>query len=487
MFRSPKAHRMTATLAACAFAISAIGANAQAPNPYASNNGTVPPGSQYSGPLFQLSYAYPQTAPAPATPWQTAIGNGRINVQNASAYVDALKASISTDMRALLLNYGQWNAAERGWYNEPWLGATREPIHGAYLATTDFPKALFAGSGLTRDFSTYALVYYSQRAATTQRAVWGKTAMTPTITKSSTQVQEGGVIIKVALTTANADVWPVMAGTLQWPLYISTNSTTGNHASPQVDQTSLLQFDIIVKDTQSSPQTGWVFSTLVYDKDAPGSDVWDKMVPLGAMWGNDPASNSARPNPPPLTENWINPVAPAYAKMTLGWGGRLSGPNDAALNDAIIVNGKQQTPVKNLASSSCMSCHSPAQWPMKSFLLPTTTQPPKQPPAPYADYLYMWPPGSPQWMQWFQSRNGSTPQNVGAVAFDYDMVFAFKAVPAWQKAMHGADASITSMQALAKSAARNGKSAAPGAVRAGEARAIHEYQYQGKPVPVTGP
>ena len=51
-------------------------------------------------------------------------------------------------------------------------------------------------------------------------------------------------------------------------------------------------------------------------------------------------------------------------------------------------------------------------------------------------------------MQWFQIRNGSTPQNAGAVAFDYDMVFAFKAMPAWQKAMQGADGSISSMQAL---------------------------------------
>ena len=40
------------------------------------------------------------------------------------------------------------------------------------------------------------------------------------------------------------------------------------------------------------------------------------------------------------------------------------------------------------------------------------------------------------------------------------------------------------MQALAKNAAPNGTSTVPGAVRAGEGRAIHEYQYQGKPVPV---
>lgn len=464
---------LTALFFASALSPTAV---AQIPNPYTSNNGTVPQTSQYSGPLFQLSYAYPQQAPAPAMPWRAAINNGPITVANANAYVLALKASIGNEMRALIQNNGDWDAAAAGWYNEPWLGAQREPIHGVYLAGEDFPKAMFAGSGLTKDFSTYVLTYYSQRAATTQYAVWGKTAMQPRVTRDSTQVQEGGVIVKLALSTANADAWPVMAGAQQWPIYITTNATTGNHATPQVDQGSVMQFDMIVKDTQSAAQTGWVFSTLVYDKDAPGSDVWDKMVPLGAMWGNDPQSNSALPNPPPLTQNWINPAAPAYAKTTLGWGGRLSGPNDGALNDAIIGSGPNRKLVPNLASSSCMSCHSPAEWPMKSFLLPTTTNPPQNP---QGDYLTMWPPGSPQWMRWFQSRNGSTPQDAGTVAFDYDMVFAFKAMPAWQKAMNSPDGSIKTHLALAKHL--NGKSSSLGLQRASEAKAVHEYQYHGKP------
>ena len=62
-----------------------------------------------------------------------------------------------------------------------------------------------------------------------------------------------------------------------------------------------------------------------YDANAPGNDVWDKMVPLGAMWGNDPEADSAKSPPPVLHENWINLAAPAYAKMTLGWGGAAVG------------------------------------------------------------------------------------------------------------------------------------------------------------------
>lgn len=403
------------------------------PTPFASNDGQKPP--HWKGPLFQLSYHYPDSlAPIPADPpWRKAIGNGRITVGNANAYVEAVKRYIGRDMRGLLMDHGKWNAGAHGWYNQPWLGYIREPIHGMYVGTGDFPKSLFAPSGLTKDFTTYVLTYYDRRAAYTLHKLWGKTALRPDLRTQAGQFPEGSIIVKAAFTTANGDVWPAMQGALHWPLYITTNATTGNHKTPQLNAASLMQFDIIVKDTKSAPQTGWVFATLVYDKDAPGHDVWDKMVPLGAMWGNDPEANSSKSPAPELKQNWINPAAPAYAKMTLGWGGRLSGPNDGALNDAVIGS-RTGRKVANLPSSSCMSCHGVAEWPMKSFLLPTKTMPPR---VVDHNYLVMWPPGSQEWMRWFQSRPGTKPQDQGTVALDYDMIFAFKALPAWQKATTG--------------------------------------------------
>lgn len=399
--------------------------------PFADNNGTTP--SNYGGPLFRLSHDYPATVPAPPAeaPWRAAIGNGTITPQNAGAYVQALKAHVAPQMRKLLLDYANWNAAAEGWYNEPWLGAQREPIHGMYVGSSYFPINQFPNAGPSKPFSTYVLTYYDQRAANTLYQVWGDTAMDPNITPTSTQFATGSVVVKAAFTTANSDVWPAMEGALQWPLYITTNATNapkGNYSAPQTDQTSFMQFDIIVKDPASAPRTGWVFSTLVYDKDAPGDDPWDKMVPLGAQWGNDPEVDSSKPNPPPLRENWINPAAPAYAKNTLGWGGRLSGPNDGALNDAVVDGAK----IPNLDSSSCMGCHISAQWPMQSFLLPATSNPPQ---LIDDDYIGMWAPGSAQWMRWFQSTPGNQPMDAGSTAFDYDMVFAFKSLPQWQSAV----------------------------------------------------
>ena len=421
------------------------------PTPFANNNGQLPP--NYKGPLFTLSHNYPATvAPPPAQwPWREAIGNGQITVANAGAYVEALKKYIATDMQLMLTDSPQWNAATLGWYSEPWTGYLREATHGMYVGSTPFPPDLFKGSGLTKPFTTYVLTFYDKRAANALYNVWGVTATNPAIKAGTPQFADGGIVVKAAFSTANADVWPVMAGAQQWNLYISTNATKDHSPSqpPEFDETSFFQFDIIVKDAQSAPQTGWVFSTLVYDKDAPG-DFWDKMVPLGAMWGNDPQADSSKSPPPALTQNWINPKAPAYAKMTLGWGGRLSGPNDGAVNDA-VVDGPIPLVSPNLPSSSCMSCHSVAEWPLQSFLLPTATDPNQFAPEGFvnSDYLVMWPPGSAgkdgisQWMHWFQSRPGTQPADTGSVAFDYDMVFVFKSLNAWSSVQGGKNASLS--------------------------------------------
>jgi hypothetical protein len=405
--------------------------------PFASNNGTKPPAG--SGPLFQLSYAYPAKLPVGPVyePWRQAIGNGQITTDNAGAYAAALKAYVAPRMRPYLLSNPD-NKAPEGMYNEPWLGAEREPLHGTYVGSSYLPVSQYPGTGLTQPFTTYVLTFYDQRAANTLYNVWGTSAMNPALTPTSGQFATGAVVVKAAFTTANTDVWPPMAGALQWKIFANTNATlfpdTPHNEGPvQMMDVSFFQFDIIVKDPASAPATGWVFMTLVYDKDAPGNDAWDKMVPLGAMWGNDPEIDSSKPNPPPLQQTWINPAAPAYAKTTLGWGGRLSGPNDGALNDSII--GTTGRKVANLATSSCMSCHLTAQWPDTSFLVPATTNPPTgDPNDPNSDYSVVPVPGSPEWMRWFQSPPGTQSMDKGTTPLDYDMVFAFKSLKAWSKA-----------------------------------------------------
>lgn len=422
-------------------------AAAPAKDPFLNNNGLIPPASQYGGPLFKLNHAWPQQAlpPLQNPPWTKAIGGGLITTANAGAYAAALKAYVTPQARQLILDYQNWDAAKARWYNEPWLGSIRESIHGTYAAG-QFGPSSFPDAGLTVTFDTHVLTYYDERAAYTLYKVWKESAMNPDIATANFQFEEGAVIVKAAMFVSDdpnrqTNWWPVTNGAAPWPLYVSIPSGATPANPPSVLTSYVMQFDIIVKDSKASPKTGWVFSTLVYDAAAPG-DAWDRMVPLGAQWGNDPDINSATSSAP-LQENWINPKAPQYSTETLGWGGRLSGPNDGARND--IQVGPQV--MKNAPDSSCMSCHSPAQWQpelhkMMSFILPSYPNPNSPGPPfrpcpngkPDDPYICSPAPGSADWMRWFQDRSGTEPMDAGSIATDYDMVFAFKTLPMWWRA-----------------------------------------------------
>ena len=424
--------------------------------PFDNSQFPAPPG--YQGPTFKLSHNYPQSAAVPAMPWRAAIGNGPITTANAEKYMEALKASIGDDMRVLLQDYGNWDAGQRGWYNEPWLGKTsvaasawaaREPLRGMYVGSSQLGRDLFKGTGLKKDFTTYVLVYYDKTAAVTLNNIWGASAMDPKVTPDATQFAEGSVIVKAAFITASPAVWPVMTGTQQWPAYIEMDATkSGDPATaPVLTPTYLMQFDIIVKDSVSAPKTGWVFSTLVYDRRiAPkDKDIWKKMVVLGAQWGNDPQADNPAVRYPVLEENWNNPKAPAYGSATLGWGQRLSGPNDGAMNNVGISATVNAMPVKyarNVKDSSCMSCHSSSQWDTRqkispSFLLPAFgphfAAPPSCKSGDCKGYLGSPPPGSELWLKWFKNRKGNEAMDPGpgVVAGDFDMVLTFKSLPAW--------------------------------------------------------
>jgi hypothetical protein len=83
-----------------------------------------------------------------------------------------------------------------------------------------------------------------------------------------------------------------------------------------------------------------------------------------------------------------------------------------------------------------MSCHSTAQWntktnTMPSFLLPATSNPPQ---IAANQYIVSPPPGSPDWLRWFQNRKGNVPMDAGSIAGDFDMVLTFKSLPLWYSA-----------------------------------------------------
>jgi hypothetical protein len=417
---------------ASAVAAASCAAPAFASDPFASNNGIYPDASQWQGPYRSLNYDYPETAP---NNWFAVASRAPLTIDNADEYVNALKAFVAPTMQGMVDTPNDWDPKANGWYGMIWQGAGspgpngktdpksgQEAILGAFSGQT-IEQATFADSGLTVDMQNHTVIYYDALSATMLDKLWAN-PLNPD--RKAVSFPEGAMVVKAAAVTPTPEQWPVLEGSGVWNVFRPPLPTPGN-PSPDAAVLSLrvLQFDIIVKDSTASPQTGWVFVTYVYDKDAPGEATFDKLVPLGAMWGNDPAfanqPDGKDPSGGPLRETWINPAAPAYSKSSLGWGGRLSGPIDVAdRHNVLLTDG---TRVESMAASSCLSCHGTAQFPFVANLYPS----PNKTFPPEGTLFPMYVPGSEMWTRWFQNRPGSVPQNRtdGTVALDYDMLVMF--------------------------------------------------------------
>jgi hypothetical protein len=396
-------------------------------DPYASNNGLLPPHDAYGGPLRTLSADYPDPgvpAPERPAPWTGLLAGRPVTVGTAPAYVDALKAYVAPSMRAMVTEPGRWDPAEAGWYGMIWTGAAvdgagwsgREAILGAFDGQI-LPASTYAGSGLTVDIQNHTVVYYNDIAARTLARIW-EDPFVPRPEGGNAQFEQGAMVVKAAGVTATPEQWPVVAGSAVWNVYRPPFDLHGPipGEGPVVTPLRVMQFDIVVKDAVAAPETGWVFSTFVYDKDAPGADAFDRLVPLGATWGNDP--DVTAPRGARLAQTWINPRAPAYATVTLGWGGRMSGPIDVAERTNVRLVDGTQVPVQR--ASACLSCHGTAEFPSMANFYPSPNV--SLPRA--GDTFLMHVPGSPAWMTWFRNKAGDEAQNagLGTVALDYDLL-----------------------------------------------------------------
>lgn len=399
-----------------------VGVNAVSLTPFASHRDSVPSSAEYSGPLFTLSHDYPSSPLPPFVnpPWQQALKGKPLSSWNALAYVEGIKQYVSPAITKFLFDHAHFNADSAGFYEEPWTGSLREAIMGTFVGSGFGPGTF---SSLDSSMTTYVLTLYDKRAAYTLHQLWGSTGEKLNLENNAAQFQQGSVIVKFAFTTANYPQWDVMENALTYPIY----DTGTAYVDPvyKVRPVSFFQFDMIVKDTMNAPKTGWVFTTLVYDKDAPGKTAWDRMVPLGAQWGNDPNVNSTLHPDQPLMENVINKKAPVYSRQTLGWGDRMSGPNDGAVIPLASADGKKYS---NLQASSCMSCHLTAQVEFKSFLLPAPF------PTTDSDTLPVFEPGGTEWLRWFRDLPGNVAFDSVQTGLDFDMVTAFKSIPLYDSA-----------------------------------------------------
>ena len=236
---------------------------------------SVPTKQQYPDSLFVLSHNYPDTAAPIVNPsWQKALNGQPISSSNTFAYMDSLKKTVAPNVIPFFTKHSTWTSAKYGWFNEPWVGSEREAILGAYLGNGN-PAHMF--TTLNEDEAGYAVVLYDSTAAYTVGKIWGKTGQKINLKNNAAQFKEGSIIVKFAFSNVNYPQWPVMQGAQTFSVYDTIPTKENPKKGYQVRKVSFFQMDIIVKDSKTSPKTGWVYSTFVYDKDATE-------LPFGIKW-----------------------------------------------------------------------------------------------------------------------------------------------------------------------------------------------------------
>jgi hypothetical protein len=341
------------------------------------------PAAGWTGPVFQLSQEYPINLPAPeAYPW--------------------LKFDFRTEWRQYMkavLDYCiegneevDWvvqKNTKRHWYHAPWLhwGRNgREFIHGLTYERVAQPGELAQSQVST--FQNWAVGVYNAPGGYTIGRVWRD----PNAPDSNGVLfPEGTVSIKLLFTSATIDEVPYLKGSKEWDAntYDTVVIPTNPQGRRRIQKLRLLQIDIAVRDKRADTTTGWVFGTFTFNGQTPGKSLWDHIVPVGLMWGNDPGITVQMTRTgTTLKETIINP-SPELPFQHLGWAGRLNGPVD--------------NPV-----SSCISCHSTAQWRAASPLVPPRTTIPD----------------SPQWLTWFRNVKAGEPFTPGAKSLDFSLQLA---------------------------------------------------------------
>lgn len=319
--------------------------------------GTPPEG--YDGPLFELSQDYPnELPPMEQYPW-----------------IDIDISTLGTDVGSIrylnaLLSYALegnvqsgWNVQDnpiRDWFHTPWLDASldgREFVHGLTHELDSSPGLL--GPQQTKTAQTWAVGAYNARGGWAIGQIWcdpsnpDPNALNPNL-EGPNSFPDGTVVWKLLFTTADDRNAPFLDGSLTWtanifPKPLPPTTSDPNNPNNQGDQprafkdVRLIQMDIAVRDDRLP--VGWAFATFAYFDQAEGDGPFERLVPVGLQWGNDPGvtpkmvRSGVR-----LEQTWINSELRddhRYPDIHLGWGGRLSGPLDNP-------------------HSSCMSCHQTA-------------------------------------------------------------------------------------------------------------------------------
>jgi len=304
-----------------------------------------PPPPGYPNP-FSLSQDYPDTYDAGVTySWQA--------IDFKTDPVGYMKTVLKYDLEGNIdADFVVQNNNVRKWYHAPWLhddsrkgGNGREYMHGLTRERATPIKELHDDQDVPLE--NWAVGFYNEPGGYTIGQVW-KNGTSPSVKNNA--FPEGTSTFKLLFTDGTVDKVPFLKGSKEWTanIYPCDPAKCGQRINRAV---RLLQIDIAVKDRRSL-LTGWVFGTFIYDSSAPGTTVWDRMVPVGLSWGDDSGIPDMINRPgsfinPKLTQTFLNS---ALVKNVANDGG-----NKAYMNH-FGLGGRLNGPVDNRVAS-CISCH----------------------------------------------------------------------------------------------------------------------------------
>jgi hypothetical protein len=330
----------------------------------------VPP-PNWHGPVFKLSHNYPKTRPTCEAPWlkrQVSFNSPNPSWSDWAGYVQDIVDYVKQGQDKNLTD--GWNLNVSGqtrWFHIPWMAYDgergREFVHGLTnelsTAQTTFkgpngqPVGRGTGKATLRDkptangvdplYETWSVGMYNPCGAYPIGQVFPPSGEPATYTKDGKNFArglpfpEGTVVIKLLNTTANGNDVAYMKGSTNWKAnaHKQLSPTEYSTCEREVRDVHLVQIDLAVVDERSP--TRWVYATLAYDGRMPGPTVWDRLVPLGVQWGNDPQSFPAVPQSQsqPLRETVLNTInIPEHYGCNKRLAGAVDQPN-----------------------SSCVSCH----------------------------------------------------------------------------------------------------------------------------------
>ncbi len=318
-------------------------------------NGAPPPG--YGGSTFQLSQVYPDSFAAEQSPWMAVPVGALATSDGARAYVEAIYGYV-TEGNIESGWIAQKNAV-RPWFHAPWLDPGpngREFIHGLTQERAA-PSGVLDG----KREQTWSIGAFNAPGGWAIGQVWcdpnnpDPNSLNPNV-KGPNSFPNGTAVYKLLFSTADPADVPFLSGTFQWDANVVAEvpppeSVTAAPVDPAraTRTVSLVQMDVAVRDDRLP--NGWAYGTFAYTAKAPGATIWERMVPIGLMWGNDPGITPSMVDAgATLQQTWMNddPVL-ASVPPHRGWAGRLVGPLDNQ-------------------ESSCMSCHQTAGQPFTPFI-----------------------------------------------------------------------------------------------------------------------